>query len=134
MSEPVSNLAELLRTLQPVLNDGTFVFAALPHDTDSSALEPLATFRENEGLTVVVDEERARLAGLSVLFRAAWITLTVHSDLQAVGLTAAVADALTRANISCNMIAAACHDHLFVPVESASAAIEALTALQRRHQ
>jgi hypothetical protein len=134
MSEPVSDLAELLRTLRPVLNDGTFVFASLPKDADSNALEPLATFRENEGLTVVVGEERARLAGLRVLFRAAWITLTVHSDLQAVGLTAAVADALTRANISCNMIAAAHHDHLFVPVESARAAVEVLMALPRQHQ
>jgi len=134
MSEPVSDLAELLRTLRPVLNDGTYVFVSLPHEADSSALEPLATFREKEGLTVVVGEERARLAGLRVLFRAAWITLTVHSDLEAVGLTAAVADALTRANISCNMIAAAHHDHLFVPVESARAAIEVLTALQQRHR
>jgi len=134
MSEPVSDLAELLRTLRPVLNDGTYVFVSLPHEADSSALEPLATFREKEGLTVVVGEERARLAGLRVLFRAAWITLTVHSDLEAVGLTAAVADALTRANISCNMIAAAHHDHLFVPVESARAAIEVLTTLQQRHQ
>ncbi|HET7065422.1 MAG TPA: ACT domain-containing protein [Rudaea sp.] len=134
MNKPVSDLAELLRTLRPVLNDGIFVFASLPHDADSSALEPLATFREHEDLTVVIEEERALLAGLHVLFRAAWITLTVHSDLQAVGLTAAVADALTRANISCNIIAAARHDHLFVPVESARAAIEVLTALQRQHQ
>jgi hypothetical protein len=133
MTEPVSDLAELLRTLRPVLNDGNYVFAVLPHDADSGALEPLATFRENEGVTVVVAEERAQLAGLRVLFRAAWITLTVHSDLQAVGLTAAVAGALTRANISCNIIAAAHHDHLFVPVESAGAAIEALKALQREH-
>jgi len=134
MTEPVSDLAELLRTLRPVLNDGNYVFAVLPHDADSGALEPLATFRENEGVTVVVAEERAQLAGLRVLFRAAWITLTVHSDLQAVGLTAAVAGALTRANISCNIIAAAHHDHVFVPAESARAAIEALQALQREHQ
>jgi len=134
MSEPVSDLAELLRALRPVLNDGSYVFAVLPRDADSGALEPLATFREAEGVTVVLEEERARLAGLRVLFRAAWITLTVHSDLQAVGLTAAVAGALTRANISCNIIAAAHHDHVFVPAESARAAIEALRALQRAHQ
>ena len=134
MTEPVSDLTELLRTLRPVLNDGSYVFAVLPHDADSGALEPLATFRENEGVTVVVAEERAQLAGLRVLFRAAWITLTVHSDLQAVGLTAAVASALTRANVSCNIIAAAHHDHVFVPAESARAAIEALQALQREHQ
>ncbi len=134
MTEPVSDLVELLRSLRPVLNDGNYVFAVLRHDADSSALEPLATFRENEGVTVVVEEERARLAGLRILFRAAWITLTVHSDLQAVGLTAAVAGALTRANISCNIIAAAHHDHVFVPAESARAAIEALQILQREHQ
>ena len=134
MSGPVSDLAELLRSLRPVLNDGTYVFVSLPHDADGDALEPLATFRESEGLTVVVEEERAQLAGLHVLFRAAWITLTVHSDLQAVGLTAAVAGALTRANISCNIVAAAHHDHVFVPVESARVALEALAALQRAHE
>ena len=106
------------------------MFASLPHDADISALEPLATFRESEGLTVVVAEGRAQQGGLNVLFRAAWITLTVHSDLQAVGLTAAVATALNRANISCNMIAAGYHDHLFVPVESADAAMKVLEDLQ----
>lgn len=134
MSQPIHDLAELLRSMRPVRNEGTFVFASLPQDADVSALEPLATFRENEGLTVVVAEGRAQQAHLSVLFRAAWITLTVHSDLQAVGLTAAVATALTRANISCNMLAAGYHDHLFVPVESADAAMKVLEDLQRQHQ
>ena len=134
MSEPISDLAELLRSMRPVRNAGTFVFACLPHDADIRAFEPLATFRENEGLTVVVEERAAQQAHLPILFRAAWITLTVHSDLQAVGLTAAVASALTRANISCNMIAAGYHDHLFVPVESANAAIEVLEDLQREHR
>lgn len=67
-----------------------------------------------------------------MLFRAAWITLTVHSDLQAVGLTAAVATSLADAGISCNVVAAAHHDHLFVPVESAGLAIAVLQALQDR--
>lgn len=65
-----------------------------------------------------------------ILFRAAWITLTVHSDLSAVGLTAAVAGALAQANISCNVIAGAYHDHLFVPFESAAQAMEILRRLQ----
>ena len=88
--------------------------------------------REREGLTVVVEEERARQARLRVLFRATCITLDVHSDLAAVGLTAAFAKALGDAGISCNVIAGAFHDHLFVPVESGDAAMEALKALQRR--
>jgi hypothetical protein len=130
-SGPVADLAQLLRSLRPALNPGVYAFASVPAGTDVSALRPIATFREAEGLTIVVEEQLARQAGVRILFRAAWLTLTVHSDLQAVGLTAAVATALTRANISCNVIAAAFHDHIFVPVEAAEAALAVLQALQR---
>ena len=132
MGNPVTNLAELLQSLRPALNEGVYVFASVLPNTDVSALEPVATFREAEGLTLIVEEERALKAGLPVLFRAAWITLTVHSDLQAVGLTAAVASALAQAHISCNVVAAAFHDHLFVPVESGDEALAVLQRLQRR--
>ncbi len=94
-------------------------------------MQPLATFREREALTVIVREEDALAAGLSPLFRCAWIALTVHSDLEAVGLTAAVASALYERGISCNVVAAAYHDHLFVPIERADDAIAALLALQQ---
>lgn len=132
MYTPVSNLTELLRSLQPVLNDGVYVFAVLPAGTHDSSINPIATFHEQEGLTVIVEESAALGAGLPVLFRCAWITLTVHSDLHAVGLTAAVAAALSHANISCNVVAAAFHDHLFVPYESGSEAVAVLQALQQR--
>lgn len=118
--------------MQPSLNEGVYVFASVPPDTDTRSLEPLATFREAEGLTLIVEEQQALKVGLPVLFRAAWITLTVHSDLQAVGLTAAVAAALAQAHISCNVVAAAFHDHIFVPVESGGDALAALQQLQRR--
>lgn len=131
MSNPVTDLAELLRTLQPTLNEGVYVFVSVPPNTDTRSLEPVATFREAEGLTLIVEEQRALKAELPVLFRAAWITLTVHSDLQAVGLTAAVAAALAQAHISCNVVAAAFHDHLFVPVESGDEALAVLQQLQR---
>jgi hypothetical protein len=97
------------------------------------ALQPVVTVREQEGITVVVNEAVAQTAQLQVLFRAAWITLNVHSDLQAVGLTAAFASALGQANISCNVIAGAFHDHIFVPVESADDAMATLLALQNKH-
>ena len=67
-----------------------------------------------------------------MLFRAAWITLTVHSDLQAVGLTAAVAEVLTKASISCNVVAAAFHDHIFVPADRAADALAELAGIQAR--
>jgi hypothetical protein len=43
------------------------------------------------------------------------ITLTIHSSLEAVGLTAAVAGALADCGIGANLIAAVHHDHVFVP-------------------
>lgn len=128
---PVADLDTLLATLEPRLHAGVYVFATLAGAVPPG-LSPLATFREEEGLTVVVAEADAARHGLAALFRAAWITLTVHSDLAAVGLTAAVAAALGEAGISCNVLAAAHHDHLFVPVESGPAAVAALRALQTR--
>ena len=104
MSNAVSNLAELLQSMNPVLNRGVYAFVSLATDRVSDRVEPIATFRESEGLTLIVEEQQAKNAGLPILFRAAWITLTVHSDLQAVGLTAAVASALAEVGISCNVI------------------------------
>lgn len=127
----ISDLAVLLRSMEPTLRPGACVYCMVPFGTDISALSPLATVAESEGLTLVLSEEQAVAAGLSVLFRAAWITLTVHSDLQAVGLTAAFAGALSRAGISCNVIAGAFHDHILVPIEQAQQALAALKALQQ---
>lgn len=133
MTQPLSNLAQLLRSMEPVRNPGVYVFASLPHGSDVSALQPVVTVQEREGITVVMDEAVAQAAQLQALFRAAWITLNVHSDLQAVGLTAAFASALGQANISCNVIAGAFHDHIFVPVESADDAMATLRSLQEKH-
>ena len=131
MSRPVSALDELLGSMRPMLDEGVYVFVSIPLGTATHGLDPIATFREAEGLTLILAEAQAQRAGLAALFRAAWITLTVHSDLEAVGLTAAVASALTDAGISCNVVAAAYHDHLFVPVESGPRALAVLQALQR---
>lgn len=118
--------------MHPVRQPGVYVFASLPHGRDLSSLTPVATMREREGMTVIMEENQAIGAGLSPTFRAAWLTLTVHSDLCAVGLTAAFSAALSRANIGCNVVAGVCHDHIFVPIESADEAMDALRALQRR--
>ncbi|WP_323118905.1 ACT domain-containing protein [Burkholderia alba] len=131
MSKSEADLNTLLRTMQPVLNPGGYVYASLPDHAQVHLADVIATFRECEGLTVVAAEAVAARHGWPVLFRAAWLTLTVHSDLQAVGLTAAFARALGAANISCNVLAAAYHDHVFVPFEDGERALEALVALQR---
>ena len=130
--QPESNLGALLRSMQPHLNEGIYVYASVPASFDLAGLRAIASFREAEGVTLILREEEAHRANLKTLFRAAWITLTVHSDLQAVGLTAAFAGALGKAGISCNVVAAAYHDHIFVPVESAENALAVLYALQEQ--
>lgn len=130
MSRAASTLTSLLRSLDPVLNEGIFVFATTDPGFDLASIQAIATFREREGLTVIVEERQAQRAGLRPEFRAAWITLKVQSELEAVGLTAAVSTALADAGIACNVIAAVHHDHLFVPIEAAQAALEVLRGLQ----
>lgn len=90
----------------------------------------VASMREPEGLSVILPEQVALDLGLPVAFTAAWITLTVHSDLAAIGLTAAFSSALGQAGISCNVVAGVHHDHLFVPVDQAQQAMETLRALR----
>jgi uncharacterized protein len=127
---PVSDLSVLLKTLEPVLNPGVFVFASVK---DGHTIDPtiiVASIREPEGLSVITSEADAEVAGLNVLFKCAWITLTVNSALDAVGLTAAFASALGRSGISCNVVAGAYHDHIFVPLESAQTAMRILRQLQ----
>ena len=117
---------ELLRSLSPRLNDGVYVFVSVPKNTDIKSVKPIATVVEDEVTSLIVEESQIERMKLDVLLRAAWITLTVNSDLNAVGLTAAVTNALADKGISCNVVAATNHDHLFVPVESAEAAMTVL--------
>lgn len=129
--QPISDLSALLRHMRPELNPGRYVFVALPPATALDTALVVASIREPEGLSVILEEKNAAALGLPAVFAAAWITLTVHSDLAAVGLTAAVSQALGQAGISCNVVAGVHHDHLFVPVEQAQRAMDALHALQR---
>lgn len=131
MNAPISDLARLLQTIEPVQNPGVYAFTTLPA---GSAIDPeivVAYIREAQGCSAVIVEETAIRMGLPVLFRAAWLTLTVDSDLQAIGLTAAFSAVLANAGISCNVIAGARHDHIFVRYEKAAAAMAALRELQR---
>jgi hypothetical protein len=116
--------------MEPVVNEGAYVYTSVPHGTDTAHIRAIATVHEVEGLTLVVSEQTASSLGLTVLFRCAWITLNVHSDLHAVGLTAAFATALGKEGISCNVVAGAYHDHIFVPLEVVAQAEAALRRLQ----
>lgn len=123
-------LRALVIGLEPALDAGPFAFVSVPFATDWRGLDVVASVREAEALTLVLPEAQALARGFCVLFRAARITLTVASDLDAVGLTVVVATALAQAGVACNVIAGARHDHLFVPVDAAEVAMQRLRALQ----
>ncbi|WP_061242011.1 ACT domain-containing protein [Ectopseudomonas composti] len=124
-----TNLARLLRSMTPQLNPGQYVFCCVPVEHDCSALQPIASLREAEGLSLVLTRESADAHGLHYDYVAAWITLQVHSSLAAVGLTASFSAALAQTGISCNVVAGFHHDHLFVPSERAEKALYTLRAL-----
>ena len=86
-----------------------------PLHSQGVTIRPLLTFREQEGITLVMRREEAERAGMRYQFASRLITLTVHSALDAVGFLAAVTARLAEAGISVNAVSAFHHDHLFVP-------------------
>lgn len=126
-----TNLQQLLQNMAPELLPGAYVFCTLPNGQLPPPEVTIGTFREAEGWTVITEKTVAddyRLAYDGIM---ALISLSVHSSLQAVGLTAAVATALAREGISCNVVAAYYHDHLFVPRQEAERAMTVLQALSQ---
>jgi hypothetical protein len=124
-----TNLNALLKTMQPTLNDGQFVFCCVASAQTIDHSNIIGSFKEKEGLTLILNRIDADKLKLPYSFVAAWITLTVHSSLEAVGLTAAFSSALATENISCNVIAGYYHDHIFVAEKDAETAIQVLTKL-----
>ncbi len=122
-----TNLTTLLASMSPSLMTDEYVFCSVQGEyIDFNALSPLASFHEAEGLTLVITKEMALANQLPFesVFRG--ITLTIHSSLDAVGLTAAVSAKLATNNISANVIAAYYHDHIFVQTEKAELALKVL--------
>jgi uncharacterized protein len=112
------------RELKPVLSPEPYVFATA--DAPPPGVVMFAAILEDEGLTLVLTKTDADRVGLEYSYLAARITLGVNSELDEVGLTAAVSRVLADAGISCNVIAAAAHDHLFVPWERGEHALALL--------
>lgn len=131
-SQGVVELSALLAGMEPVLDPEAYVFtttdAKIPAESLAAAR---GWFREDEGITLIV--LASSQPSLSEDHHYARITLTVHSSLSAVGLTAAVARQLTDEGISANVVAAFYHDHVFVPWHQRDAACDALQRLQRQN-
>ncbi len=129
----IRELDRILSELRPVLAPEDWVFCTVSGPLQEHLhLSPLASFVEDEGLTLVVNRKTADDANIPYdgVFRR--IVLSVHSSLAAVGLTAAVSTRLADEGISANVIAAYYHDHVFVSADRADAAVRALQSLAKR--
>jgi uncharacterized protein len=128
-SRPVTDFHALIGGMSPRLHDGCWVYATGAPTDPRYADAVFAAVREDEGWTIILPEDKAQACGLPIHFRAARITLQVHSALDAAGLTAEVARTLADMSIACNVVAGTYHDHLFVPVELGDFAVEQLRSL-----
>jgi hypothetical protein len=125
------NLHKLLKDLKPVLNSGEYVFATVSNFDKILRTDTVFEFKEVEGITIVLEKNKADYLKIPSQAVCAWITLKVHSSLEAIGLTAAFSSALTQHNISCNVVAGFYHDHIFVAVKDAKKALKVLTNLSK---
>ena len=100
--------------MRPELNLGTYVFITQPSIDHISTHDILGQFREKEGITVIIEKEKADMLNIPYEFVASWITLRIHSSLDSVGLTAIFSSELAKNNIGCNVVAGYHHDHIFV--------------------
>lgn len=125
-----TDLQKMLATLEATCDGMRYGYGFLPDGTLPAGFVPLGTFRETEGLTVIAPEAELAAHGISHQPGWAMVSIRVHSALEAVGLTAAMAGALTDAGISANVVAACHHDHIFVPWKARDRAIAALHGLR----
>lgn len=129
-----TNLSVLLKTMTPKLNEGEYIFTTVAPDqlytlNKIPRSDTICEFQEAEGVTLVLEKGKALCYNLKFESTFAWITLEIHSSLDAIGLTAAFSNALANEGISCNVIAGYYHDHIFVGVKDGPKSVEILQKL-----
>jgi uncharacterized protein len=125
----ITDLDILLRSIEPHLHDSAYVFTSHRHLPSTVIADIEAIIQESEGTTIISKMLIADQHRWSYDLLWAKITLTVHSDLAAVGLTAAFAKALADKNLSCNVVAGYYHDHIYVPYDRRDEAMQALSTI-----
>ncbi len=123
-----TDLAAMVSTLSVQRRPGVFAYIAVEVPTPGLIAAAHAVVKEGRLTTIVLPVEAAERAGQATDVRFAWLTLTVQSSLDAVGLTAVVSARLADIGIPCNVLAGYHHDHLLVPVDRVDDATAALTA------
>lgn len=124
-----TNAQKLIKGMTPKLHPGDYVFCTVTDVNAINRADTIFEFREEEGTTVVIERNKADALKLEYEYVSSWITLQIHSSLEAVGLTALFATELAKYSISCNVIAGYYHDHIFVATQDAEKAMKALVGL-----
>ncbi|PIF30825.1 hypothetical protein CLU81_1276 [Flavobacterium sp. 9] len=122
------DLEKLLKSMKPQHNVGDYVFCKVEKLENLNLDDIEMFFKEKEAVTLILKKEIAEQLNLEYSVVMSWITLTVHSSLEAVGLTAAFSKALSQNGISCNVVAAFYHDHIFVNTNDTEKAMKVLNA------
>ncbi|WP_209401964.1 ACT domain-containing protein [Pseudozobellia sp. WGM2] len=128
-----TDLTKLVRSLHPQLNEGEYIFTKIDANKQIPTQDIIGFFREQEGVTLILEKEKADAMHITYGFIASWISLQVHSSLEAVGLTAVFATELAKHAISCNVVAGFHHDHIFVSHNLGEKAIKILTELSENY-
>lgn len=137
-AEGETNLASLIRSMSPSLDEETYVFGHIPAKTDTDFQNILKLFvgipvqmlfREDKGWTVITSQKVAEEIQMQSVFPCKRITLRVHSSLEAVGFMTAITTKLTELNTGVNPVSGYYHDHLFVPLGKEQSVLEALKTM-----
>lgn len=134
MKKPEKDLYILLKKMHPFLNKGDFVFFSSPIIESNILKNAILLFKETEGTTVILPKTIADNLNIEYSSVFSWITLLVHSSLNAVGFTAKFSSELAKHNINSNVVAGYHHDHIFINKINSERAIEILNQLSKNHK
>lgn len=128
------NLKTLIQEMKPHLNSGEYVFTTINSTHIINTDDVIGQFKEIEGTTLILNRKKADELNLEYNFIASWITLKIHSALEAIGLTAIFSTELAKHNISCNVVAGFYHDHIFINKKDDEKALTVLTNLSNNYK
>jgi hypothetical protein len=126
-----TDLKKILESIDPYLVDESFIFMTTDQSLSSisNTLNPIASFKENEGLSIVITQATADKNAITYDSVFSCISLGVHSSLESYGLISTISGELTQNNISTNVFSGYYHDHIFVQSEKADKALEIISKI-----